>query len=152
MKANYIEDDIKAIQKYKFINHFIPHKHHKKRARLLSNKALFMYCSVLLFFLGLFRFIPVAFPGVLGYASSIDVSELLRDTNEKRANIGLKPLTLNSKLSNAANKKAQDMFHAGYWAHVSPKGTRPWDFILAQGYDYVYAGENLAKTFRTQKM
>jgi hypothetical protein len=39
------------------------------------------------------------------------------------------------------------MFEDNYWAHISPSGTKPWDFIVAEGYDYEYAGENLAKNF-----
>jgi uncharacterized protein YkwD len=31
----------------------------------------------------------------------------------------------------------------------SPDGTEPWDFILGEKYDYIYAGENLAKNFST---
>jgi hypothetical protein len=43
------------------------------------------------------------------------------------------------------------MFEDDYWAHVAPDGTQPWDFILGAGYDYVYAGENLAKNFNGSK-
>jgi hypothetical protein len=43
------------------------------------------------------------------------------------------------------------MFKNNYWAHVSPTGTEPWDFILAEDYDYSYAGENLAKNFNSSK-
>jgi hypothetical protein len=86
-------------------------------------------------------------PGVLGYASDINTQDLLRYTNERRAKVGLKPLKLNNTLSLAAERKASDMFDVGYWAHVSPMGTKPWDFILSEGYDYIYAGENLAKNF-----
>jgi hypothetical protein len=41
------------------------------------------------------------------------------------------------------------MFKNNYWAHVAPDGTEPWDFILGENYDYIYAGENLAKNFST---
>jgi hypothetical protein len=53
-------------------------------------------------------------------------------------------------LEQAALKKAQDMFAKNYWAHYAPDGsTTPWKFILAAGYVYKYAGENLAKDFDT---
>ena len=39
------------------------------------------------------------------------------------------------------------MFAENYWAHISPEGTTPWSFIRAAGYNYIYAGENLAKGF-----
>jgi hypothetical protein len=43
------------------------------------------------------------------------------------------------------------MFAKNYWAHNSPTGTTPWDFITASGYKYVVAGENLAKNFSTSQ-
>ena len=39
------------------------------------------------------------------------------------------------------------MFAKNYWSHYGPDGATPWDFILASGYQYEYAGENLAKNF-----
>ncbi|MFZ2664277.1 MAG: CAP domain-containing protein, partial [Patescibacteria group bacterium] len=76
---------------------------------------------------------------------------LLDYTNKKRDDAGLSDLKLNSKLTSAAQAKAADMFKDGYWAHIAPDGAEPWDFILAQNYDYIYAGENLAKNFSTSK-
>ncbi|MFC1756091.1 CAP domain-containing protein [Patescibacteria group bacterium] len=147
----YPQEDSGDIKKYRFIYHFIPHKQHKKRARLLSHGALISYSLVLVAFAGLIKFLPLYAPGVLGYASDVEVSALLRYTNERRASIGLKPLSLNKELSEAAFNKANHMFSAGYWAHVSPGGTKPWDFVLSEGYDYIYAGENLAKNFSNSK-
>lgn len=43
--------------------------------------------------------------------------------------------------------KAADMFARGYWAHSAPDGTQPWAFILNTGYNYLHAGENLARDF-----
>jgi len=39
------------------------------------------------------------------------------------------------------------MFAKDYWAHNAPDGTKPWSFILAAGYNYLHAGENLARDF-----
>jgi hypothetical protein len=39
------------------------------------------------------------------------------------------------------------MFAKNYWAHNSPTGATPWDFIIGSGYHYTVAGENLAKNF-----
>jgi len=143
----YLPDTTNQIKKYQYIYHFIPHKQHKKRARFLSHRALISYSAILVVFAALIRFLPIFAPGVLGYASDIEVSELLRYTNERRAKIGLQPLALNKELNDAAFRKAKDMFADDYWAHISPTGTKPWDFILTEGYDYIYAGENLAKNF-----
>lgn len=88
-------------------------------------------------------------PDILGYATDIHVEQLLASTNAQRQAKGLAPLTLNAKLSAAAAAKAQDMFEKNYWAHNSPAGATPWDFIIQEGYRYTVAGENLAKNFTT---
>ena len=137
----------KSIDKFQFMYHFLPHPERKTRAGLLSHKAILIYCLLILSVTGLFRLIPLVFPGVLGYASDINVGDLLSDTNNKRKEHGLAELRLNEKLTSAAGKKASHMFAKNYWAHVSPDGTEPWDFILGENYDYIYAGENLAKNF-----
>lgn len=56
---------------------------------------------------------------------------------------------MNDQLSTAAAGKAAHMFANDYWAHFAPDGTSPWYFIKSAGYNYVYAGENLAKGFTT---
>jgi hypothetical protein len=137
----------KSIDKFQFIYHFLPHPEKKIRAGLLSHKAILIYCLLILSVTGLFRLIPLVFPGVLGYASDINVADLLKDTNEKRKASGLSELRLNEKLTKAASKKAAHLFEKNYWAHISPDGVEPWDFILGENYDYLYAGENLAKNF-----
>ena len=139
--------DNQSIKKYSFLYSFLPHPEKKVRARLLSSKAVLAYSVVLVGVLIAFRLLPNYVPGILGYASDIYVNELLEYTNERRADIGLEPLNLNDTLSKAAHAKAQDMFVKNYWAHVSPDGVQPWDFIVNAGYDYSFAGENLAKNF-----
>jgi len=108
----------------------------------------------LIIFLAVFIAIPLIYNlstsrefRVLGYATSINASELLSLSNQERINNGLSPLNLNSSLNSAAQAKANDMFSDNYWAHVAPDGTSPWSFILASGYQYTAAGENLAKDF-----
>ncbi len=84
----------------------------------------------------------------MGFASNIFVDDIIKVTNAYRQENGLPTLRFNPELSQAAQKKAEDMFADDYWAHVAPDGTKPWFFITAAGYDYVYAGENLAKDFQ----
>lgn len=50
-------------------------------------------------------------------------------------------------MSQAATLKANNMFEQNYWSHYGPNGSTPWDYILKSGYQYEYAGENLAKNF-----
>jgi len=74
-------------------------------------------------------------------------SELVDLANKERVTEGLQPLTINEKLVQAAQEKAQDMLTNGYFAHTSPLGITPWHWFDAVGYNYVAAGENLAKDF-----
>lgn len=87
------------------------------------------------------------YPSVLGTFSDISGQQLLLLTNEKRQENGQPPLTISNELSQAAANKASDMFSKDYWAHIAPDGTTPWVFIKSSGYNYVYAGENLARGY-----
>lgn len=86
---------------------------------------------------------------VLAYATSMSTAGLLESTNEQRSANGRNTLTLNSKLNQAAQAKANDMVARNYWSHNTPDGNEPWIFIDQAGYDYQQAGENLAYGFAT---
>ena len=129
----------------------LPHPQKKQRATLLQSKAVFLYSLGVLLVFSFFRQVPTVLPGILGYASNITVSDLLKYTNQRRDSVGVGDLTINPKLTEAAQKKAAHMFAKNYWAHVAPDGTEPWSFILGESYDYLYAGENLAKNFNDSK-
>ena len=131
-----------------WVKHFFtPHHTNNCRARILHPSVLSLF--VALFLLGQFalNFYLLVFPSVLGFASNITPERVIEITNQKRAENGLAPLTLNSSLNEAAQRKAGDMFAFNYWAHASPSGRTPWSFFREAGYHYVYAGENLAKDF-----
>jgi len=130
---------------------FLPHQSNNHRAKVLHVDSLLLYALVFAVFNFGLRFVHQQIPDVLGYATDIHVEQLLSDTNAQRTSLGLNPLTLNTQLSEAAAKKASDMFAKDYWAHNSPTGTTPWDFISGVGYHYVVAGENLAKNFTTSQ-
>lgn len=130
---------------------FLPHHTNNHRAKALHVDSLLAYVLIFAVFnLGI-RVLHRQFPDVLGYATDIHVSSLLTETNAERAKLGLPILTLNSQLSAAAAAKAADMFRYGYWAHTSPQGKTPWEFITGSGYRYTLAGENLAKNFSTSR-
>jgi uncharacterized protein YkwD len=76
--------------------------------------------------------------------SSMSILGILRYTNIERVKYGLKPLTLNTKLSNSALVKVEDMFTLQYFEHLSPTGKTAADLVRAQGYDFQSVGENLA--------
>jgi len=130
-----------------FIRHlFVPKEENNFRAKALHVDLLTYY---LLFALVLtFSFKNVSgLRNVLGFATDITVEKLYELTNIERKKNGLPPLSYSHQLSEAAQRKATDMFAKNYWAHYAPDGTTPWDFILSTGYRYEYAGENLAKNF-----
>ncbi len=126
---------------------FLPHHSNNHRPKVLHIDALSVYVILLAFFYYGIQTIHKQYPQVLGYATDIYVGQLLALTNAKRQEAGLSPLTLNQQLSVAAAAKAKDMFAKNYWAHNSPDGLKPWDFITEAGYHYTVAGENLAKNF-----
>ncbi len=129
-----------------FFRHlFIPHEDNNYRARSLHTDFLGLYLVFALVLSLVFK--QVGLNNVLGFATDITVDKLYQLTNTEREKNGLSTLTYNDKLSAAAAAKAQNMFSENYWAHYSPSGKTPWEFVMATGYQYEYAGENLAKNF-----
>lgn len=128
-------------------HYFFPHESNNYRAKSLHPSSLIFYIIALLLFqvgvsqLGHYQ------RNILGFATNISTQKIIELVNQKRIENNLPPLTENSELASAATNKASDMFSYNYWAHVSPTGTTPWAFITSAGYEYVYAGENLAKDF-----
>lgn len=86
---------------------------------------------------------------VLSFASDINKSSLIKETNDERSSADLQPLTQNSSLTKAAQAKADDMVKRDYWAHETPDGKEPWAFIDKTGYIYYKSAENLAYGFNT---
>jgi uncharacterized protein YkwD len=70
-------------------------------------------------------------------------SQILTLINTTRANAGLKALTLQAKLSAAAQVHSQDMACSSRLDHTGMDGYTWYTRIQAQGYNYVYASENI---------
>lgn len=87
--------------------------------------------------------------GQAAIAADITAQRMIELTNESRKDSGLLPLKVNDKLTAAAAAKVDDMFRFQYFDHNSPSGLTPWHWIRSAGYDYLYAGENLAIDFVT---
>lgn len=86
-------------------------------------------------------------------ASNYDSNEVIQLVNNYRKEQGLAMLQSDEKLNFAAQEKAKDMLTKDYWDHFGPNGESPWQFISESGYQYSFAGENLAKGFTdAQKM
>lgn len=127
----------------------VPHKANEFRPHLIRAHGLVAVLVIALAAQIAYGFATTGQLSVLGRVSNIQTAELLADTNEEREAAGLGDLQLNDKLSQAAFLKAQNMFNEQYWAHVSPSGTQPWKWFGDAGYNYSYAGENLAKNYPT---
>lgn len=129
---------------------FTPHESNNHRPKVLYPRSLAALAVVVMLANSSLPSLALVRGGVLGYASDITVQEVLDQTNQRRIDNGLPALKIDQSLSDAARRKASDMFTSDYWAHVNPKnGTQPWYFFDAVGYKYRYAGENLARDFAT---
>ena len=111
-----------------------------KNYKKLPFKALFS-----VFILGFF---------VCSYAAAaegISPKDVIALVNNSRKSAGLSDLSENSFLSRAARAKADDMLKNDYFAHTSPDGTEPWHWFKKSGYEYKFAGENLAINFNDSR-
>lgn len=91
------------------------------------------------------------FSATLVWASDITADTVINLVNKARTAANVAILKNNDLLQKAAEEKAQDMIDNNYFAHISPQGKSPWDWINQSGYDYRYAGENLAINFTNAK-
>lgn len=131
-----------------FLHHlFIPRESNNHRAKMLHHSSLLLLIVLLIGGNVLFGIFERKQSTILGLTANFNADDLLLQTNAKRVENGLPPLQLNPQLSQAASMKGQDMLAKNYWAHNAPDGTTPWVFIKNSGYEYVYAGENLARGF-----
>lgn len=75
--------------------------------------------------------------------------QVLDLVNVERTKRGLKALTLDTKLSNVATMKSQDMIDKNYFDHNSPTYGSPFDMMRKFGISYRSAGENIAEGQRS---
>ena len=126
----------------------VPAKHNKYRPYLLRHPVLatlrFLLIAIKVVTVSIFTLTPET-----AYLSTITSPFLIQQANTARRDAGLPSLTPNDLLQEAARKKGEDMLKNNYFAHTSPAGVTPWKWFDSAGYNYVYAGENLAIDFST---
>ena len=127
----------------------LPHRHNQYKPHLIRRQGLMVVAAAVLI-TQLIAHLNY-FHTVLGDQAQVTVAELLDDTNAERAKANLQPLTLDARLNDAAYLKARDMLDKQYWSHTSPTGVQPWKWLGDAGYNYSYAGENLARNFSTSQ-
>jgi len=130
---------------------FFPSKHNDYQPFILRPKNLFILAIILLVVKVLIFSWFFYFPKTSQFAI-VSSSDLIDLANEERMAKGLSSLKINDKLVQAAQQKAQDMINQNYFAHTSPLGVNPWHWFDLTGYNYVVAGENLAKDFTDSKI
>lgn len=128
---------------------FVPHKHNDHRPHLIRVHGLALIAFLIIGVQVTANVLRPASVRVLSYATNITPTDLLAQTNQQRVANGLPAFRMEAKLNQSATLKAGNMFSENYWAHVSPSGIQPWYWFAQAGYNYSYAGENLAKDFDT---
>lgn len=115
-----------------------------KIANLMSKKFLIFFALFIFLFNSLVGIdLTVAQSG----EDAILIENLLREHNKERRNAGVQELKISPVLSNSAFNKALAMQKSNCWSHYCPDGKSPWEFFQEEGYQYLYAGENLAEGF-----
>jgi hypothetical protein len=126
---------------------FVPHPENDHRAHILRSRSIAVVCTIAvaaeLIFLNGFS-LPAFRSSLLG---DIVVGALADGTNAARVSNNLPTLQVSPLLTEAAQEKANDMAKNNYFAHTSPAGLTPWYWFGNVGYDFTYAGENLAVDF-----
>lgn len=106
---------------------------------------------VYIVFLFVFNFVAIKLfivnPSQVIAQTTIDIPKLYSLSNQDRKDNGLQELNVNHALEMAAEEHGEDMFIEQYWGHSSPSGKTSWYYIGNVGYNYQFAGENLAKNF-----
>ena len=128
-------------------NLFVPHEGNKYQPDILQRISVGV-----MFGLILLSFVAANLQALLWMSSDWLVSTILPAvivelTNEERIDESLGTLTVNAKLTEAANLKAAHMAEHEYFAHYSPAGVSPWHWFDEAAYSFIHAGENLAVHF-----
>ncbi len=132
-----------------FTDFFIPTECNEYKPKILRTRALTMIAVILIvikLFVGVYLFFIYPNIARMSQLVSREIYDLI---NVARAGSKLNALTMNNELNKAAQAKADDMVKNNYFAHKSPDGKMPWDWINRNEYAYLYAGENLAMNFTT---
>jgi len=135
---------MKILSKIK--NWFLPTKENNFQPGVLSDRSISIFILLFLLIKVIFSF-NLILVKQSSLCADISAQRVLALTNEVRQQYSLPIVQEDSLLDKAAQEKAQDMLKNKYFDHFSPTGISPWYWIDKSGYDYYYAGENLAMNF-----
>ena len=131
----------------KINNYFIPSEENDFQPHSLRFRSIFIIFLIILFLENSFFFLSYYLIPSSTFLANLVLSSIVDHTNQYRSASSLPQLTLNPLLNQAAQLKAEDMAQKGYFSHNSPDNKTPWDWLKQVGYDYLYAGENLALNY-----
>ena len=87
---------------------------------------------------------PTATPSPTVTPASDYETQVVQLINSERAAQGLPPLTIDSRLVEAARRHSQDMATNNFFDHIGSDGSTPGQRIREAGYSYSRAGETIA--------
>ncbi len=132
----------KALKKY-----FIPHEENDYKPHILRARSVAFVLVVALAVEGALWFGTSLLTSRSQLFGIIVANTLIDETNQNRVANNEPALTVSPLLEAAAQDKANDMVENNYFAHTSPSGLTPWYWFQKVGYNFEYAGENLAVNF-----
>lgn len=130
-----------------FAEYFIPCRKNGHRPKMLRARSLALIVVIMALLklsVALYIFYFTSYQAKMSEDFSAQILALV---NRDRTAQGLEPFAINPVLSASALRKAENMLANNYFAHFSPDGKKPWDFIDRNSYPYLYVGENLAMNF-----
>lgn len=126
---------------------FVPSRLNNHEPHFLRAWPVVILLVVIMVFFGAAQFLERSLTSADSYLAAVVASVLVDLTNFDRAQEGLHGLAVNQTLTQAAQLKANDMAARSYFAHNAPDGKTPWFWMGEAGYNFSYAGENLAVFF-----
>lgn len=132
----------KTLKKY-----FIPHEENDHKPHILRARSVAFALAIALVVEGTLWFGATQLAPRSSLFGIIVANTLVDETNQSRVANGDGALTVSPLLTAAAQDKANDMVANNYFAHTSPSGLSPWYWFGQVGYQFEYAGENLAVNF-----
>jgi hypothetical protein len=130
----------------KIKNWFLPNKKNNFQPRVLNDRSISVFILLFLLIKVVFSFNLILVKQSSLFAD-ISAQRVLALTNEVRQQYNLPMVQEDSLLDKAAQDKARDMLTNKYFDHNSPDGITPWHWFDQAGYNFIYAGENLAMNF-----
>ena len=134
-----------------FKQYFIPNEDNEHKPKILRTKSLaIIVVALIMIKMSVAGYLFFIYPNQ-ARMSELITKQIMELINIDRKSQGIDELANNFALNESALSKAQDMVGKGYFAHESPDGRMPWNFINRSEYPYLFAGENLAMNFTSAK-